>query len=44
MTDKPVALKFWVKLEFGDIGFFRRQENWTSGEKPQSKDENKQQT
>ena len=21
MTDKPVALKFWIKLEFGDVGF-----------------------
>lgn len=21
MTDKPMALKFWIKLEFGNVGF-----------------------
>ena len=42
---KPVALRFQIELEFGNVGFLRREEKLEDPEKnPWSKDKNQQQT
>ena len=43
-TDKPVALGFRIKLEFGNVGFGGEGKTGVPKEKPQSNDESQQQT
>ena len=46
MTDEPVALRFQIALEFGNVGFMGRGENRSTRRKPLAvlKDKNQQQT
>ena len=43
-TDKPVALRFQIELEFGNAGFCGGRKTGEPGKNPRSKDENQQQT